>query len=64
MLQLAPDCRGVVAHSSGNHARAIAHAGRLLGIPSTIVMPSNAPIVKRVAVEADGARIVTVGPRQ
>ena len=62
MLQLAPDCRGVVAHSSGNHARAIAHAGRLLGIPSTIVMPSNAPTVKRAAVEADGARIVTVGP--
>ena len=62
MLQLAPDCRGVVAHSSGNHARAIAHAGRLLGIPSTIVMPSNAPTVKRAVVEADGARIVTVRP--
>ena len=62
VLQLAPDCRGVVAHSSGNHARAIAHAGRLLGIPSTIVMPSNAPTVKRAAVEADGARIVAFGP--
>ena len=62
MLQLEADCPGVVAHSSGNHARAIAYAGRLLGIPSTIVMPSNAPTVKRVAVEADGAKIITVGP--
>ena len=62
MLQLEADCLGVVAHSSGNHARAIAYAGRLLGIPSTIVMPSNAPTVKRAAVEADGARIITVGP--
>ena len=62
MLQLPSGCAGVVAHSSGNHARAVAYAGRTLGLPSTIVMPSNAPATKRAAVEAEGARIVTVGP--
>lgn len=62
MLQLPDAGRGVVAHSSGNHARAVAHAGRVLGIPTVIVMPSNAPLVKRLAAESDGARVVTVGP--
>ena len=62
MLTLPDDCPGVVAHSSGNHARAVAYAGRILGIPATIVMPSSAPTVKRSAVEADGARVITVGP--
>ncbi|MGZ5035146.1 MAG: pyridoxal-phosphate dependent enzyme, partial [Usitatibacter sp.] len=38
--------RGVVAFSSGNHAQAVALAGRLLGIPTTIVMPADAPAVK------------------
>jgi threonine dehydratase len=54
--------RGVVAHSSGNHAQGVARAARLLGIRATIVMPSDAPAVKRARVEADGAEIVTVGP--
>ncbi len=62
MLQLPAGCAGVVAHSSGNHARAVAYAGKTLGLPSTIVMPSNAPAMKRAAVEMEGARIVTVGP--
>ena len=62
MLRLPSDCAGVVAHSSGNHARAVAYAGRTLGLPATIVMPSNAPTVKRGGVEAERARIVTVGP--
>lgn len=62
MLTLPDDCPGVVAHSSGNHARAVAYAGRVLGIPTTIVMPSNAPSVKRSGVAADGARVITVGP--
>lgn len=62
MLQLPVGCPGVVAHSSGNHARAVAHAGRKLGIAATVVMPSDAPARKRSAVEAEGARIVTVGP--
>src|SRR5215468_4928802 len=43
--------RGVVTHSSGNHAQALALAARLLGIAAHIVMPSNAAAVKRRAVE-------------
>jgi threonine dehydratase len=54
--------RGVVTHSSGNHAQGVARAARLLGAHAVIVMPSNAPVVKRRRVEADGAEIVTVGP--
>jgi threo-3-hydroxy-L-aspartate ammonia-lyase len=54
--------RGVVTHSSGNHAQGVALAARLLGIHAVIVMPSNAPAIKRRRVEADGAEIITVGP--
>jgi len=54
--------RGVVTHSSGNHAQGVALAARLLGTKAVIVMPSNAPEIKRRRVEADGAEIVTVGP--
>jgi threonine dehydratase len=54
--------RGVVAHSSGNHAQGVARAARLLGVRAVIVMPSDAPAIKRARVEADGAEIVTVGP--
>jgi threo-3-hydroxy-L-aspartate ammonia-lyase len=54
--------RGVVTHSSGNHAQGVALAARLLGLRAVIVMPSNAPAIKRQRVEADGAEIVTVGP--
>jgi threonine dehydratase len=53
---------GVVAFSSGNHAQAVALAGSLLGIPATIVMPSNAPAVKRDATEGYGARVVSYDP--
>jgi threonine dehydratase len=53
---------GVVTHSSGNHAQAVALAGQLLGIPATIVMPRTAPAVKRAATEGYGARIVTCEP--
>src|SRR5271157_6521300 len=49
---------GVVTHSSGNHAQALALAGQLLGVPVTIVMPRTAPAVKRAATEGYGARIV------
>lgn len=62
MLQLPAECRGVVAHSSGNHARAVAHAGRVLAIPTTIVVPSTIPAAKRDPVVEDGATVVTVGP--
>jgi threonine dehydratase len=61
---LSPDerRRGVVTHSSGNHAQGVALAARLLGTHAVIVMPSNAPAVKRRRVEADGAEVVMVGP--
>ncbi len=54
--------RGVITHSSGNHAQAIALVGRLLGIQTTIVMPDDAPATKRAATEAYGARIVEYDP--
>src|SRR5258707_14979678 len=46
--------RGVVTFSSGNHAQAIALAGQVLAIPRVIVMPSDAPAVKRIATEGYG----------
>jgi threonine dehydratase len=49
--------RGVVTHSSGNHAQALALAARARGIPAHIVMPKDAPRVKRAAVEAYGATV-------
>lgn len=54
--------RGLITYSSGNHAQGVARAARLLGVPAVIVMPSDAPAVKRSRVEADGAEIVIVGP--
>jgi threonine dehydratase len=53
---------GVITYSSGNHAQGVARAARLLGVPAVVVMPSDAPAVKRDRVAADGAQIVTVGP--
>jgi len=50
--------RGVVTFSSGNHAQAIALAGRVLDIPRVIVMPSDAPAVKRIATEGYGGEVV------
>lgn len=54
--------RGVATHSSGNHGQALALAAELRGIPATIVMPANAPDVKRRAVAGYGARIVDCEP--
>lgn len=61
IAQLPPDAlaRGVVTHSSGNHAQAVALAARRLGTSATIVMPENAPRVKREATAQYGARIVS-----
>lgn len=53
--------RGVITYSSGNHAQGVARAARLLGAPCVVVMPSDAPAIKRDRVAADGAEIVTVG---
>jgi threonine dehydratase len=64
LLQLtdAERARGVVAHSSGNHAVAVAMAAGALGIPATIVMPADAPQVKLAWTRALGARVEVVGP--
>lgn len=60
LLQLSQDegGRGVVAFSSGNHARGVAIAARRLGIRATIVMPSDAPLVKVEGTRGEGAEIV------
>ena len=49
---------GVVTFSSGNHAQAIAYAGQLLGVPTTIIMPNDAPAAKVAATEGYGGQIV------
>jgi threonine dehydratase len=58
-LSAAERKRGVVAFSSGNHAQAVALAGRLLGIPASIVMPIDAPRVKLEATRGYGAEVVS-----
>ncbi len=62
--QLSPEAlrRGVITYSSGNHAQGVAYAARALGAKAVIVMPSNAPEVKKAATRALGAEIVEVGP--
>jgi len=62
--QLSPEAqgRGVVTYSSGNHAQAVALAGRLLGVDTTIVMPEHAPQVKLDATRGYGAEVVTYDP--
>lgn len=52
--------RGVVTHSSGNHAQALARAARLAGVEATVVMPHQAPSVKQRATLAQGAHVVLV----
>jgi threonine dehydratase len=54
--------RGVITYSSGNHGQGVAYAARAFGVPAIIVMPSNAPKIKRQATTALGAQIVDVGP--
>ncbi len=61
-LDAAAAARGVATHSSGNHAQALALAARLRGIPAHIVMPENAPGVKREAVAGYGGRIRFCAP--
>lgn len=60
LVQLAPAqrSRGVLTYSSGNHAQAIALSGKLLEIPTTIVMPADAPTVKLAATRGYGAEVV------
>ena len=63
ILQLSADeiARGVITYSSGNHAQGVAYAAREVGAKAVIVMPSNAPAIKRAATLALGAEIVDVG---
>ncbi len=56
--------RGVITYSSGNHAQAVALVGRLLGIRTVVVMPDNAPEIKRTATEAYGATVVGYDPEE
>ncbi|WP_100897402.1 threo-3-hydroxy-L-aspartate ammonia-lyase [Nostoc flagelliforme] len=57
-LSVAQKQTGVITYSSGNHAQAIALAGQLLNIPTTIVMPDDAPAVKQTATRGYGAEII------
>ncbi len=63
LLQLDPEARakGVVTASAGNHAQGLAYHASRLGIPSTIVMPRNTPIVKVTQTEGHGARVILEG---
>jgi threonine dehydratase len=63
ILQLTPEeiARGVITYSSGNHAQGVAYAAREVGAKAVIVMPSNAPAIKRAATLALGAEVVDVG---
>jgi threonine dehydratase len=54
--------RGVISYSSGNHAQGVAYAARALNTKAVIVMPNNAPAIKREATAKLGAEIVFVGP--
>ncbi len=54
--------RGVITHSSGNHAQALALAAQMFGIPATVVMPTSASLVKRAAVCGYGATVVPCEP--
>jgi len=66
VLSLSPEERkmGVVTHSSGNHAAALALAARMNGVKANIVMPENAPAVKKNAVTGYGASITFCKPTQ
>ncbi|MBL8890550.1 MAG: pyridoxal-phosphate dependent enzyme [Planctomycetaceae bacterium] len=66
VLQLSNEqsSRGVVTHSSGNHAQALAIASQIRGIPCTVVMPENSPAVKMQATKDRGATVVTCRPTQ
>jgi threonine dehydratase len=63
ILQLTQEeiARGVITYSSGNHAQGVAFAARAVGAKAVIVMPSNAPAIKRAATLAMSAEIVDVG---
>ncbi len=63
LLQLSPEAcaKGVIAASAGNHAQGLAYHANRLGIPATIVMPTNTPTVKVTQTEGHGAKVVLHG---
>lgn len=61
-LSAAEKAAGVITHSSGNHAQAVALVSQLLGVKATIVMPVNAPALKLAATRAYGAAVVLYDP--
>ena len=61
-LSEAEAARGVATHSSGNHGAALALAAKLRGVPCKVVVPRNAPAVKRAAVASYGADVVLCAP--
>jgi len=65
MNHLSPQARsrGVITHSSGNHAQAVALSGHLLGVKTTIVMPDNAPRVKRAGTERYATQVIGYDPK-
>lgn len=65
MNHLSPQARsrGVITHSSGNHAQAVALSGHLLGVKTTIVMPDNAPGVKRAGTERYATQVIGYDPK-
>ncbi|BAT51738.1 Pyridoxal-5'-phosphate-dependent enzyme, beta subunit [Nostoc sp. NIES-3756] len=66
LAQLSPAQKekGVLTFSSGNHGQAIALAGKLLNIPTTIVMPDDAPTVKQTATKSYGAEVILYNRQQ
>jgi threonine dehydratase len=64
LAQLAPEerRRGVITYSSGNHAQAVALAGRMLGIAASVVMPADAPRAKLEATRGYGAEVISYDP--
>ena len=65
LMQLTPEekARGVIAASAGNHAQGLAYHGARLGIPVTIVMPTQTPTVKVQQTEGHGAEVILFGER-
>lgn len=59
VLSASERAAGVVTYSSGNHGQALALAASMFGVAATVVMPDDAPALKREAVEGYGARVVT-----
>jgi threonine dehydratase len=61
-LSVKQKIKGVITYSSGNHGQAIALAGKLLNIPTIVVMPDDAPIVKQTATRGYGAEVILYSP--